>query len=98
MYKKFLLLTPVCLSIIQAQTTAAEPTQGDTSFFLIIVVAIIVFGKKRGKSNVGTGNNTRTIEDDKILKIKEDGTIVRVDENSPDSKTEIIYCPYFGKR
>ena len=37
-------------------------------------------------------------EDDKVFKIKEDGTIVRPDESAVHDKTDITYCPYCGKK
>ena len=36
-------------------------------------------------------------ENDKVFKIKDDGTIVRVDETCPDNN-DITYCPYCGKK
>jgi hypothetical protein len=88
----------------QAQDTGsggAPTTQGGFSFsflfLLILIWFVVLFIIKTRKVNQ-LKKKLAEKEDNKIFKIKEDGTIVRVDENYPDSKTDIIYCPYCGRK
>jgi radical SAM superfamily enzyme len=69
-----------------------------TIFILLIVSLVVFLFFKQRKTINQLKNQIDEKENDKVFKIKDDGTIVRVNGDNSDGMTGITFCPYCGKK